>query len=110
MAFESQGTEFFWSATTAATTAAARLVGDVTDFSGPGGQASVIDITNLNSTAKEKLVGLRDEGQVSLSLNMAFGHALPDCSVEKIWNSRVYIRQLQPLPSDAAFAKLPMGN
>lgn len=75
MAFEAQGTEFYWSATTAASTAAAVLIGEVTDFSGPGGQASVIDVTNLNSTAKEKLVGLRDEGQVSMSLNLSFSDA-----------------------------------
>jgi hypothetical protein len=75
MAFEAQGTEFYWSGTTAATTAAAQLVGEVTDFSGPGGQASIIDITNLGSTAKEKLVGLRDEGQVSMTLNLSFSDA-----------------------------------
>ena len=38
-------------------------------FQGPGGQASVIDVTNLASTSKEKRVGLRDEGQLSLSLH-----------------------------------------
>jgi hypothetical protein len=75
MAFEAQGTEFYWSGTTAASTNAAVLIGEVTDFSGPGGQASIIDITNLNSTAKEKLVGLRDEGQVSMSLNLSFSDA-----------------------------------
>jgi hypothetical protein len=75
MAFEAQGTEFYWSATTAASTGAAVLVGEVTDFSGPGGQAAIIDVTNLNSTAKEKLVGLRDEGQVSISLNLSFSDA-----------------------------------
>jgi len=73
MAFESQGTEFFWStATTVASTSTSCMVGEITDFSGPGGQAAVIDVTNLNSTAKEKLVGLRDEGQLSLSLNLSF--------------------------------------
>jgi len=73
MAFESQGTEFFWStATTVASTSTSCMVGEITDFSGPGGQASVIDITNINSTAKEKLVGLRDEGQLSLTLNLSF--------------------------------------
>lgn len=45
------------------------LVGEITDFTGPGGAAAVIDITNVQSTAKEKLIGLRDEGQLSLSLN-----------------------------------------
>jgi hypothetical protein len=73
MAFESQGTEFFWSTvTTVASTSTSCRVGEITDFSGPGGQAAVIDVTNLNSTAKEKLVGLRDEGQLSLSLNLSF--------------------------------------
>ena len=43
-------------------------VGQVVGFNGPSGSASVIDVTHLGSTAKEKLVGLRDEGQVSLDL------------------------------------------
>jgi hypothetical protein len=42
---------------------------NVVSFQGPGGQASVIDVTNLASTSKEKRVGLRDEGQLSLSLH-----------------------------------------
>lgn len=45
------------------------LIGEITDFTGPGGAAAVIDITHLQSTAKEKLVGLRDEGQLSMTLN-----------------------------------------
>jgi hypothetical protein len=75
MAFESQGTEFYWSTSTAASTAAGHIVGEVTDFGGPGGQAAVIDVTNLGSTAKEKLVGLRDEGQVTMTLNLSFSDA-----------------------------------
>lgn len=46
-----------------------QTIGEITDFNGPGGQAAVIDVTNILSTAKSKLVGLRDEGQLSLSLN-----------------------------------------
>lgn len=72
MAFEAQGTEFYWSDSTAASTAAARLIGEVTDYSGPGGQANVIDVTHLGSTAKEKLIGLRDEGQLNMTLNLSF--------------------------------------
>jgi len=45
------------------------LIGEVTDFTGPGGAAAVIDITSLDSTAKDKLMGLRDEGQLSMSIN-----------------------------------------
>ena len=44
---------------------------NVVSFQGPGGQASVIDVTNLASTAKEKRVGLRDEGQLSLSFQFS---------------------------------------
>lgn len=44
-------------------------VGEVTDFDGPGGQAAEIDFTHLQSVAKEKKVGLADEGQLSLTLN-----------------------------------------
>jgi hypothetical protein len=44
-------------------------VGEVTDFSGPGGQAAVIDVTHLGSTAREKRIGIRDEGQMTLGVN-----------------------------------------
>ena len=43
-------------------------IGNVTGFSGPSGSAQVIDVTHLGSTAKEKLIGIRDEGQVSLDI------------------------------------------
>lgn len=46
-----------------------QTIANVTGFSGPGGSASVIDITNLLSTAKEKLMGLPDEGQFTMDLN-----------------------------------------
>lgn len=40
-------------------------------FTGPGGgSSSVQDVTDLDSTAKEKLVGLADEGQVKCSFNL----------------------------------------
>lgn len=65
----SQGVEFFWSTSTAASTVAGALIGEVTDFSGPGGQAAVIDVSHLGSTAREKRIGLRDEGQMTLGIN-----------------------------------------
>ncbi len=43
-------------------------IGEVVSFNGPGLTAAVIDVTNLQSTAKEKLVGIYDAGQVSLSI------------------------------------------
>ena len=45
-------------------------IAQITDFSAFSGSASVIDTTNLDSTAKEKLMGLQDFGKVSLSFNL----------------------------------------
>lgn len=42
---------------------------EIKSFNGPGGSASVIDTTDLQSTSKEKRMGLQDEGQLSLTLN-----------------------------------------
>lgn len=44
-------------------------IGEVKNFNGPGGQASDIDVTTLESTAKEFLQGLQDEGEISLEVN-----------------------------------------
>lgn len=68
MAEESQGVRIF---TGTLTTQYATVVSikEVTDFSGPGGAAAIIDVTHLGSTAKEKMVGLRDEGQLSMTMN-----------------------------------------
>ena len=42
----------------------------VTDFSGLGdGTATVIDVSDLSSTSKEKLQGIADEGSIKVSLN-----------------------------------------
>ena len=64
MAFlESQGMQVFWSATTGISTAVEVL--QVVAANGPTGSAGKIDVTNLLSTAKEFLMGLRDEGDIS---------------------------------------------
>lgn len=44
-------------------------IAGVVGFNGPDGSAQVIDATHLRSTAKEKKIGLRDEGSLSLELN-----------------------------------------
>ena len=44
-------------------------IANVTAFSGLlGGNAAVIDTTNLSSTAKEKLIGIPDSGQVQIDM------------------------------------------
>jgi len=45
-------------------------IGEIVSFSGPTGVAAVIDITNLGSTAKQKLIGIRDEGNLTLEVNL----------------------------------------
>jgi len=42
---------------------------EIKTFSGPGGSASIIDVTDLSSTGKEKRMGLADEGQLTFTMN-----------------------------------------
>ena len=44
-------------------------IDEIISFNGPGGSASVIDVTDLASEAKEKRMGLQDEGQLSFEIN-----------------------------------------
>lgn len=50
-------------------------IAEITDFTGPDGQASVIDVSSLDHGFKQKLMGMADEGQVSLSVNLVPGDA-----------------------------------
>ena len=54
---------------TVATPLAWLEIGEVTDWDGPGGSATMYETTHLKSTAKEKKIGLMDEGQLTLSIN-----------------------------------------
>jgi len=49
--------------------------GEVKDWDGPSGSAAVIDATHLGSTAKEKRMGLPDEGQYKVTFNRVPGDA-----------------------------------
>ena len=75
MAINSQGIQFIWTNGTAACTTAmdsTGSVGEIKSISGPTGSAGVLDITHLGSTAKEKMMGLPDEGQVTLEVNFGY--------------------------------------
>jgi hypothetical protein len=50
-------------------------VGEVTNFSGFDGQAAEIDVTHLQSTAKEFLMGLQDFGNFNVDTNYLNGDA-----------------------------------
>lgn len=43
-------------------------IGSITGFQGPGAQTAIIDVTHLGSDAKEKLVSMQDEGQVTINI------------------------------------------
>ncbi len=45
------------------------IIPEIKTFSGPNGSATVIDVTDLSSAAKEKRLGLADEGQLSFTIN-----------------------------------------
>lgn len=42
---------------------------EVNSIDGPSGQAPEIDVTDLSSTSREFVLGLEDEGEISLDLN-----------------------------------------
>lgn len=46
-----------------------QAIPEIKSFSGPSGSASVIDVTDLDSTSKEKRMGLADEGQIQFTIN-----------------------------------------
>ena len=48
-------------------------IAEIRSFSGPGGTAAIIDATTLGSAGKEKVMGLKDEGTISLELNFSPG-------------------------------------
>lgn len=79
MAMESQGTVVQIGTLNAVSTLPAAdtfiVIGGVTSTQGPSGSAAVIDVSSLASVRREKIMGLPDEGQVSVSFNTDFANA-----------------------------------
>jgi hypothetical protein len=69
MAFESQGARLYWSTSTGLSTSSTALVGGITGITGPNAANSEIDITDLQSTAKEFIPGLLDNGNLTFEGN-----------------------------------------
>lgn len=61
-------------------------IGQVTSISGPDGSASEIDVTSLSSQAKEYILGLPDEGSVTLSTIV--DHATTANQHSALWSAR----------------------
>lgn len=68
MAIETQQTKTYFSSSTAVSTSTTAAVGGVMSISGPSGSAGEIDVTTFDSTAKEYIIGLRDEGTITLEM------------------------------------------
>lgn len=47
-----------------------KKIGNVKDFTPDGGTATVLDVTNMDSTAKEKRQGLQDMGNMSMTFDV----------------------------------------
>jgi len=50
-------------------------IGEVFTHDGPGGSAEIIDASHYGSTAREKLLGIPDEGQFTIEMNRIAGDA-----------------------------------
>ena len=53
-------------------------IAEIQSFTGPGGSAQVIDVTSVDSSAKEKRMGLPDEGQFSFECILVPGDTAQD--------------------------------
>jgi hypothetical protein len=87
MAVGAMGAKLHWAETTPA--AETTLVGEIVSWSGPAWKAAVIDVTHLQSTAKEKLLGIYDVGQLSLDINFVGTGDLGQKSLRSSLISRV---------------------
>ena len=69
-ALEAQGTLLKIADTTSPTSPLTfDTIPEIKSFTGPGGAAAVIDVTDLSSTGKEKRMGLMDEGQLTFTMH-----------------------------------------
>lgn len=78
-AIKSQGTLVYISNENADTTAYGSAtfdaIGNVTSIGAPSGEAAEIDTTSLESTAKEYIIGLPDNGNIEFAMNALSGDA-----------------------------------
>jgi len=75
-AIGTQGTKLYWSDDEIKKITEECLIGEVKGWSGPSESTSEIDVTHLNSDAKEYLIGLVDNGELSLEVNFVVDDAV----------------------------------
>jgi len=72
-AIGTQGTKLYWSDDETKKVTEECLIGEVKGWNGPSESTSEIDVTHLTSEAKEYLIGLVDNGELSLDVNFIPG-------------------------------------
>lgn len=60
---------------------------EINTIGGPDGSAALIDVTDLDSTGKEYLLGLKDEGAFSLEINYIPQNAV-HAQLRSAWSNR----------------------
>lgn len=78
---KTQGTKLYRGTSTGSPEVFAEVI-NITDFSGPSPSRPEIDTTNLSSTAKEYLLGLKDHGTIQFSGNLAPGNTVHQTIME----------------------------
>lgn len=84
-----QGTLFKVSADASPPTFAA--IPEIKSLGGPDGSAPTIDVTDLDSTAREYVLGLKDEGSFSLNINYIMANVV-HAQLRAAWAARTKLR------------------
>lgn len=88
-AIQSQGTLFAYSVD--ASPPSFNNIPEIRTIGGPDGSAPLIDVTDLNSTAREYLLGLKDEGSFELGILYIPANAVHS-ALRTAWSNRTSLR------------------
>jgi len=87
-AITAQGTKFAYSAN--GSPPSWSDIPEIKSIGGPDGSAPTIDVTDLDSTAREYVLGLKDEGAFSLDINYIMTNAV-HMALRAAWAARTLL-------------------
>lgn len=88
-AIEAQGTKFYVAALGSPPDFSA--IPEIRTIGGPDGSAPTIDVTDLDSTAREYILGLKDEGSFSLGIMYRPDNAVHQ-TLRNAWGARTQLQ------------------
>lgn len=88
-AIPAQGTKFAYAAI--GSPPAWADIPEINTINGPDGSAPTIDVTDLDSTAREYILGLKDEGSFSLGINYIMTNAV-HAALRAAWAARAKLQ------------------